>query len=99
MPQLARMLVAVLAVTLIGRDAATAADAPPGALSCGACHPARPGGLVPSLAGRPAPDIVEAMLAFRAGRGPVTLMDRIAKGFSEEEIGAIAAWYQRQASP
>jgi cytochrome c553 len=33
------------------------------------------------------------MLAFRAGQKPASVMDRIAKGFSDEEIKAIAAWY------
>jgi cytochrome c553 len=33
------------------------------------------------------------MQAFRAGSRPATVMDRIAKGFTEAEIAAIAAWY------
>ena len=48
---------------------------------------------VPRLVGRPAADIVTAMQQFRAGQTPATVMDRIAKGFSDEETTAIAAWY------
>ena len=36
------------------------------------------------------------MLAFRSGAQPATVMDRIAKGFSDEEIRAIAAWFAAQ---
>jgi sulfide dehydrogenase cytochrome subunit len=36
------------------------------------------------------------MQAFRAGQMPATVMDRIAKGFTDEEIQAIAAWYAAQ---
>jgi cytochrome c553 len=31
------------------------------------------------------------MKAFRSGQRPATVMDRIAKGFSDDEIRAIAA--------
>ena len=36
------------------------------------------------------------MKAFRAGERPATVMDRIAKGFSDDEMRAIAAWYAAQ---
>jgi cytochrome subunit of sulfide dehydrogenase len=32
------------------------------------------------------------MEAFRQGARPATVMDRIAKGFSDAEIAAIAEW-------
>jgi cytochrome c553 len=47
---------------------------------------------MPSLAGRPAAEIVAAMRAFREGARPAVLMDRIARGFDEGETAAIAAW-------
>jgi len=49
-----------------------------------------------TLAGRDAGDIVAAMEAFRNGQKPATVMDRIAKGFTAEEVQAIAAWYAAQ---
>jgi cytochrome c553 len=52
--------------------------------------------LVPGLAGRSAADIVAAMEAFRSGQRPATVMDRIAKGFTANEVQAIAAWYAAQ---
>jgi sulfide dehydrogenase cytochrome subunit len=36
------------------------------------------------------------MLAFRTGQKPASVMNRIAKGFSDEEIKTIAAWYAAQ---
>ena len=71
------------------------------AAACSGCHPAGTalaagrGGdaaAVPPLDGQPAEEIVAAMLAYRTGeRGP-TVMDRIAKGFTDNEIREIAGW-------
>jgi cytochrome subunit of sulfide dehydrogenase len=36
------------------------------------------------------------MQAFRSGARPATVMGRIAKGFSDDEVKAIAAWYGAQ---
>jgi cytochrome c553 len=78
--------------------AASLGSAPPGALSCSGCHASAASveTPVPRLAGRDANAIVAAMQAFRAGQLPATVMDRIAKGFTDEEIKAIAAWYTAQ---
>lgn len=81
--------------------AAPGVAAPPGASSCSGCHTASAeiDTPVPRLAGLPAARITEAMLAFRAGQRPGTIMPRIARGFSEDEIAAIAAWYAAQPAP
>jgi cytochrome c553 len=52
--------------------------------------------MVSSLAGRDAGEVTSAMLQFKSGGQPATVMDRIAKGFSEEEIRAMAAWFAAQ---
>ena len=49
-----------------------------------------------SAAGRDPATIVTAMQAFKSGQLPGTVMNRIAKGFSDDEIKAIAAWYGAQ---
>jgi cytochrome c553 len=68
--------------------------APPGIAACSNCHPKSGGDAAPKpLAGRDAAEIVAAMTAFRNGTRPATVMGRIAKGFSDGEIAAIAAWY------
>jgi cytochrome c553 len=51
---------------------------------------------VPPLAGQDADAILAAMQAYRSGQRPATVMDRIAKGFSDDEIKAIAAWFGPQ---
>jgi cytochrome c553 len=88
------VLALALAVQLASADAATPAP-PPGAAACSGCHPASRGEF-PHLGGRGAADIVAAMKAFRSGEKPSTVMDRIAKGFGDDEVTAIAAWYAAQ---
>ena len=44
----------------------------------------------------PAAEITARMAAFKSGSAQATIMDRIAKGFTEEEIRAIATWYAAQ---
>ena len=92
-----RVSVAVLAV-LMTVCPVVAADVPAGAASCSGCHASSPrvDTAVPPLAGRPAADITAAMAAFKSGQRPGTIMDRIAKGFSDEETQAISAWYAAQ---
>ena len=86
-------LAALLAVT-----PAAAADAPPGAAACSGCHAGSAGVDTPAprLVGMKADDILAAMVAYRAGARPATVMDRIAKGFTEPEAAAIANWYATQ---
>lgn len=64
---------------------------PPGAESCTGCHVN--GGGVGVLQGRPAPDLVRQMEAYRSGEQPATLMNRIVKGFTPEEVTALSAWF------
>ena len=74
--------------------AAAAAEPPPGASSCSGCHPpsASAETKVPPLRGNDPAGIVAAMQAFRLGDRQSTVMGRIAKGFSDDETRAIAAW-------
>jgi len=80
---------------LAGTAGAAPAVPPPGAASCTGCHAAnaKVATGVPRIAGRNPAEIVAAMEAFRSGQKPATVMDRIAKGFSEAEIRAIAEWF------
>lgn len=93
---------AALAALALAAAAARAAP-PPGASSCAGCHgeAAQPDAAFRSIRGRPAEEIAGAMRDYAAGRRQATVMDRVAKGFSEGEIQAIAAWISAQpaASP
>ena len=70
------------------------------AANCGACHgtSGRPatGSLVPGLAGRPAGELVQIMGQFKSGARPATVMHQIAKGYGDDEIAAIAAYFEKQ---
>jgi len=95
---MAMMRIAAALAFVLSVAAAQAADAPPGAASCSGCHAnnARVETPVPPLNGRQAVDIESQMVEFKTGKRPGTIMDRIAKGFSDEEIRAIATWYAAQ---
>ena len=91
-----RMLLA-LSLTVPAASAGAVSLAPPGIAACSNCHPKSGADAAPKpLGGRDAADIVAAMTAFRHGTRSATVMGRIAKGFSDDEITAIAAWYAAQ---
>ena len=75
-----------------------ASEPPPGAASCSGCHTsgAAAASSVSRLYGRDAGDIMTAMTGFRDGSLPATVMTRMAKGFSDDELRAIAAWLAAQ---
>ena len=100
-----RIALAILALALLTAGSALATgrglagtEPPPGAASCSGCHSAAPGvgAAIPPLFGRDPHDIAEALRAFREGARPATIMNRLAKGFSDEESLAIAAWIGAQ---
>ncbi len=68
------------------------------AATCFNCH--GPGGVskaaIPGLAGRSADSIVTTMLEYKAGKRPGTIMPQIAKGYTDEQIQQIAAYFAAQ---
>jgi sulfide dehydrogenase cytochrome subunit len=94
-----RMRSIFIAALLAAGPAWGQSAAPPGAEACSGCHALGGGGAatdMPPIRVKSADEIVASMLAYRNGEGAPTVMDRIAKGFSEEEIRAIAAWIVAQ---
>ena len=89
-----------VAIGIASITAATvvSAEPPAGATACSGCHPSSPrvSSPVSRLAGRDRAEIVKAMQDFRSGARAGTVMDRIAKGFTDPEIQAIAAWWAEQ---
>ncbi len=74
-----------------------AAAPPPGASSCSGCHaPASAATDIPVIAGQAADHLVVLLESFRNGTRPATVMNRIVKGFSPEQVRAIAAWWAAQ---
>jgi cytochrome subunit of sulfide dehydrogenase len=89
---------AAIGASLIAVAVVASAEPPAGAASCSGCHPAstRVSSPVPRLVGTDRAAIVRAMQDFRSGQRAATVMDRLAKGFTDDEIQAIAAWYATQ---
>lgn len=79
-------------------QAPSAAQVRSWAAACANCHgtngQAQPG--MESLAGVNKDDIVKKMQDFKAGRKPATIMHQLAKGYSDDQIQAIAAYFAAQ---
>ena len=96
---MARLILAILLfVSTMPLAEAPPPTPPPGASSCSGCHATSKSveTLVPRLVGRSPAEIEAAMQEFRTGQKPASVMDRIAKGFSADELAAIADWYAAQ---
>lgn len=91
-----RLAIAATTVAAWCQPLLAASDPPPGAASCSGCHSTAAASSIPALYGRDAGGIVQAMAGFRDGTLPATVMNRIAKGFSDDESRAIAAWLAAQ---
>ena len=65
------------------------------AAACANCHGtagiAQPG--MESLAGAPRDDMARKLLDFKAGRRPATIMHQLAKGYSDEQLEQLAAYF------
>jgi cytochrome subunit of sulfide dehydrogenase len=65
--------------------------------NCSTCHgpDGHSPGAIPSIAGKSADYIATAMRDFRAGTRPGTVMNRHAKGYSDEDIQALADYFSK----
>ena len=69
------------------------------ASACAICHGTDGRAVTPnmiSLAGLPRDHIASQMRAFRDGQRPATVMHQIAKGYTDAQIDAMAAWFSAQ---
>jgi len=104
--RLAAVLAAAgLAASILGSGTAMAqVEANAGryaAANCANCHGTNgvAKGAMPSLAGQKKEYIAEQMRAFRDGKRPATLMHQIAKGYSDAQVDAMAAYFASQPAP
>ena len=67
--------------------------------TCTSCHgpQGRSPGAMPSLAGLLRPYLGEQMKQFRDGRRPATIMEQIAKGYTDQQVDLLAEYFSRQA--
>jgi cytochrome c553 len=70
------------------------------AANCAACHGTngRPAAnsTLPGLAGKPSSELLTAMSQFKEGKKPATLMHQLSKGYSDEELKALADYFSTQ---
>lgn len=94
-----KIAVAAAFAALLIPLAAPAQDAQKLAAACAICHGtdgrAATKDVVP-LAGLPREHIASQMRAFRDGQRPATVMHQIAKGYTDAQIDAMAAWFAAQ---
>jgi cytochrome subunit of sulfide dehydrogenase len=69
------------------------------AASCAICHGTEGRAVtrdMVSLAGLPKEHIVAQLQDFKSGKRPATVMHQIAKGYNDQQIDALAAWFAAQ---
>jgi cytochrome subunit of sulfide dehydrogenase len=70
------------------------------AATCAHCHGtdghAVPGEAMVKLAGLPEKYILEQLTAFRIGQRPATIMHQITKGYSQQQLETLAAYFAAQ---
>jgi cytochrome subunit of sulfide dehydrogenase len=70
------------------------------AANCASCHGTNghsaPGSTLAGLAGKPRIELLTAMTQFKEGKKPATLMHQISKGYSDEELAALADYFSKQ---
>jgi sulfide dehydrogenase cytochrome subunit len=81
-------------VAMLAAVPARAQNADPQLLivSCSGCHGTggHSAGAIPSIYGRNAASIAETLREFRDDKRPATIMNRLAKGYSDTEIDTLA---------
>jgi sulfide dehydrogenase cytochrome subunit len=93
-----KALVALLG-SILAAGAAQVQAAPSASMmanTCAGCHGTAGqsvGPASPNLAGISEAYFIDSMTAFKEGTRPATIMDRIAKGYSEEQIEAMAGYF------
>ena len=68
------------------------------AVGCTGCHGMAGQGFasIPAINRKSEPEIVRLMLEFRAGGRRATVMGRIAQGYSDEQIAALAKYFSHR---
>ncbi|SFV13612.1 c-type cytochrome [Pseudoduganella namucuonensis] len=100
----ARLLISLLALACAAQVGA-AETPPPGArlaANCAACHGtngATLGNALPPLAGQPKETLLASLLAYKAGTRSATIMTQIAKGYTDEQLAQLAAFFAGQPVP
>src|SRR5215467_11752694 len=74
-------------------------DSNPGrdlAAACASCHASNSASAIPSLAGKDPSELLRMMQDFRSGKRQATVMHQLARGYTDEQVQAIAAYLEAQ---
>ena len=87
-----------LATTTAFAQAPDAMQARDAAATCANCHGTNgvSRGGTDTLAGRSKDDTASKMRGFKSGTRPGTVMPQLAKGFTDDQIEAMAGWFAAQ---
>ena len=91
------LLASLLAVPALASAASLSERGAAWAQACAACHgpDGQSQGAIPALDRLPPEDLRAAMQAFRTGERQGTVMNYIARGLSEADVKAVAAYFAR----
>ena len=92
-----KMLAAIAIAALAVSPAISSAEAGGGTIAaqCNGCHgfEGASKGVMPELKGKPAAFLAQTLKDFRSDKKVGTVMNRIAKGYSDAEIDNVARFY------
>lgn len=88
-----------IAAALMASPPLSAAEVPIEVLAgpCAACHGTdgrSPGGM-PTLAGKSEETLLKSLKGFKSGEAPATVMTRLAKGYSDAQLQALARHFSQ----
>jgi cytochrome subunit of sulfide dehydrogenase len=96
-PPVALALVSLMVAASVSAEPSAAHTTEALALTCSTCHwieSSKPGpdtnSGIPTLHGRSAAELLKKLREYRSGVGDPTIMNRIARGYSDEELVRIA---------
>jgi cytochrome c553 len=95
----------MLIIALITAPGLARAEPSPGArlaATCAACHGTAgvtKGSTLPPLAGQPQQILSASLHAFKTGKREATIMTQLAKGYTDEQIEQLAAYFAAQKEP
>jgi sulfide dehydrogenase cytochrome subunit len=94
------IIISCLAFSALGHEGAHAQDprARDLALTCSGCHGTngRSASGMPNIAGLDRAYIVKQMNDFKSGARPASVMHQISKGYNDEQIALLAAYFSAQ---
>ena len=97
-----RILLLACTLAPIGGPASAAEAIPTGArlaASCTGCHGtngATQGNALPPLGGQPREDLLTALKDFKSGKRQATVMTQLTKGYTDEQLETLAAYFAAQ---